>query len=366
MKIGIDVSPIFRQRGGVGTYTLHLTEQLLRFKTDHAFFLFSTEPPNDSIHFLKKPDVHVIHGSKPYLRYRIWKEKIDIVHGPNFRLPGKGTRGNVITIHDLALVKYPEFGKKRFGSGLAFWRTRKRALSADRIVADSQNTLEDIVRFTGSPREKIKVIHLGVDPFYRPEHHQEAFFKIRQKFKFEKEKYVLFAGTIEPRKNVKTLVQAFAKKENIRKTHCLVLAGGAGWKYDELKELILKEKLGKEICVTGYISNDELRILYSHASCFVFPSIYEGFGMPPLEAMACGTPVICSNVSSLPEVVGEAAITLDPFDVDGFSDSIEKIINNKNLRKEMIEKGYQRVKQFSWEETARKTLRVYEDLFLNG
>ncbi len=364
MKIGIDASPIFHQRGGVGTHTLHLIENLLKLKSDHQFFLYSSRLSDESFPFLTQKNIQLIYGNKLYLRYRIWKERIDIVHGTNFRLPGYGRKGNIITIHDLALVKYPSFGKK-FGGRFSFWRTKKRALRADRIIAVSKSVLEDIVQFIGAPEEKIKVIYNGVDPFYFPDDNQEVFLKIRQKFGIKKERYLLFTGTIEPRKNVKTVLKAFSRNKKIRKDFNLVLAGGKGWKNSDIQQFIIDEGLLEEVVITGYISREELRVLYSCASCFVFPSIYEGFGIPLLEAMACGVPVICSNSSSLPEVVGDAAITIDPHDIDGFSTGMEKIVEDEGLRKNMILRGFERVKHFSWEETAKKTLQVYEEVYLS-
>lgn len=363
MKIGIDISPIFHQRGGIGTYTLHLIEHLVKLETTHHFFLYSTQYPTESFSFLERSNVQLVCGGKLAIRYHIWKENIDIVHGPNFRLPGKGRIGNVLTIHDLALVKYPAFGKKRFGSKFSSWKTFQRALSADRIIADSYNTGLDIIQFIGVPKEKISVIYMGVAPFFFPEDNQDLFMQVRKKYGLRKKQYILFAGTIEPRKNILTLIQAYARNERLRKHYEVVLAGSAGWDYQKIEALIQKEKIEADVHVTGYLPIEDLRILYSFASCFVFPSIYEGFGIPPLEAMACGTPVICSNSSSLPEVVGDAALMADPYDIDGFSTGIEKILENEVLRKDLIQRGFERVKHFSWLETARKTMEVYEEVY---
>ncbi len=365
MKIGIDISPIFYQRGGVGMHTLHLVENLIRLKTGHRFFLYTSHLSDESFSFLSDPDVQLIHGLKPYLTYKIWKEKIDVVHGPNFRLPGRGTKGNILTIHDLALEKYPAFGKKKYGAKFSSWKTKKRALSADHIIAVSQNSLEDIVKIVGVPRERISAIYNGVDPFFMPDHERQSFLKIKEKYGIKKNQFILFTGTVEPRKNVKTLLKAFSRNRQLRKGCSLVLAGGKGWKNEDMQQFILNEGIQNELSITGYISREELRILYSFSACFVFPSIYEGFGMPILEAMACGAPVICSNSSSLPEVAGNAAITLDPLDVEGFSAWMETIITNEDLRRKLVQKGFERVKTFSWEEAARKTLKIYEKVLLN-
>lgn len=364
MKIGIDISPIFYQRGGVGNYTLHLIENLIKLKSDHRFFLYSNHFSNESFPFLSDLNVTFIQGIRTYLSYKIWREGIDVVHGPNFRLPGRGTKGNVITIHDLALEKFPSFGKKKFGSCFSSWKTRKRALSADHLIAVSQNSLEDIVKIFGISREKISAIYNGVDHFFFQDQNQELFLKMKDKFGIKKDQFILFTGTVEPRKNVKTLLKAFSRNRRLRNNYSLVLAGGTGWKNEDLQQFILNEGIQNELSITGYISREELRVLYSFASCFVFPSVYEGFGIPLLEAMACGAPVVCSNSSSLPEVAGDAAIMIDPYDIDGFSVAMGKVVENEELRKNMIQKGLERVKHFSWEETARKTLQVYEKVYL--
>jgi glycosyltransferase involved in cell wall biosynthesis len=364
MKIGIDVTPIFYQRGGVGNYTLHLVENLIKLSSGHRFFLYSNHFSNESFPFLSNSAVTFVRGVRPYLRYKIWREGIDVLHGPNFRLPGRGAKGNLITIHDLALEKFPSFGKKKYASRYSAWKTRKRALSADHIIAVSQNSLEDIVNIFGISREKITSIYNGVDDFFFMDRNRELFLKIKDKFGIKKDRFILFTGTIEPRKNVQTLLKAFSRSSQIRKNYSLVLAGGKGWKNENIQRLITDEGIGNDLVITGYISREELRTLYSFASCFVFPSVYEGFGIPLLEAMACGAPVVCSNSSSLPEVAGNAAIMVDPYDIDGFSVAMEKVIENGDLRNNMIQNGLERVKQFSWEKAARETLQVYEKIYL--
>jgi glycosyltransferase involved in cell wall biosynthesis len=364
MKIGIDISPIFKQRGGVGNYTLYLVENLVKINSNHQLFLFSNQSSNESFSFLQDSKVFFIRGISPYLRYKIWKEEIDVVHGPNFKLPGKGTRGNLITIHDLALEKFPLYGKKTFGSSFSSWKTKKRALTADHIIAVSQNSLEDIVKLFGVSRDRVSAIYNGVDHSFFPDRNGEAFLKMREKYRIKKDQYILFTGTVEPRKNVETLLKAFSRSKVLRKDFSLVLAGGTGWKNQSIQTSIQNEGIENELSFTGYVTKEELRVLYSFASCFVFPSVYEGFGMPLLEAMACGVPVVCSNTSSLPEVAGDAATMVDPFDDEGFSRAIEKIIKEKEFRMYLIRNGFKRVKSFSWEETARQTLQLYEKIYL--
>ncbi|MFI5305677.1 MAG: glycosyltransferase family 4 protein [Nitrospiria bacterium] len=364
MKIGIDISPIFYQRGGVGNYTLYLVENLLKIDSNHRFFLFSNQSSKESFSFLGDSKVSFIQGIGPYLRYKIWKEKIDVVHGPNFKLPGKGTRGNLITVHDLALERFPLYGKKTFGSSYSSWKTKKRALTADHIITVSQNSLEDIVNLFGVSKDRVSAIYNGVDRSFFPDRNGEAFLKIKEKYRIKKDQYILFTGTVEPRKNVNTLLKAFSRSKVLREGFSLVLAGGKGWKNENIQSLIQNEGIENELSITGYVAKEELRVLYSFSSCFVFPSVYEGFGMPLLEAMACGAPVVCSNTSSLPEVAGDAAIMVDPFDYEGFSMAIEKIIKDKEFRMNLIRNGLKRVKSFTWEETARQTLQLYEKIYL--
>lgn len=364
MKIGIDISPIFYQRGGVGNYALHLVENLIKLKSGHRFFLYSDHSSNEDIPFLNDPAVTFIQGARPYLKYKIWRERIDVLHGPNFRLPGSGVKGNVITIHDLALEKFPSFGRKTFGSGFSSWKTRRRAISADHIIAVSQSAMEDIVNIFQVPRDKVSAIYNGVDNFFFADRNHELFFKIKEKIGIKKDRFILFTGTVEPRKNVATLLKAYSKNRDLRNGYSLVLTGGRGWKNENIKRLMRDQGIDNEVTIAGYVSKEELRVLYSFASCFVFPSIYEGFGIPLLEAMACGAPVVCSNSSSIPEVVGNAAILVDPYDVKGFSVSIKDVVENNDLRKMMIQKGLERVKHFSWERASKETLQIYEKIYL--
>ena len=362
MKIGIDASPVFVQRGGVGIYTLQLIENLTKIESPGRFFLFTTNRPKERFPFLERPNVTLIQGPRPYLRYRIWREQIDVVHGPNFRLPGKGRKGNIVTIHDLALERYPGLGKKGRGARFSSWKTKRRALSADRIIAVSESTRKDIESIFGVPPGRIVTIYNGVDAGFYPDHDRECLSGIRKSYGIDKEKFILFTGTIEPRKNIPTLLRAYAMNPLIRREFNLVLAGAQGWKNEPVHQFISSEKLGKEVILTGYLSRKELRVLYSFASSFVFPSIYEGFGIPPLEAMACGAPVICSNASSLPEVVGEAAITLNPDDEAQWSAHLLRLLNDEGLKEKLRTAGFERVKHFRWEKTAVETLKVYTDV----
>lgn len=239
-----------------------------------------------------------------------------------------------------------------------FPRTLK---TADRIIAVSNSTKRDLINYFNIPEEKIKVILEAADEKFKLLNKEEIN-EVKQKYNLNFP-FILYVGTLEARKNIPTLIKAFykIKKKNIE--HKLVIAGKKGWKYKEIFETIDKLDLQNDVVFTGYVSDEDLPALYNAADLFVYPSIYEGFGLPPLEAMACGTPVITSNTSSLPEVVGDAGIMVDPCDVDGLTQTMCDVLTNDGLREDMIKKGLERAKMFTWEKCARETLKVYEEVY---
>jgi len=231
---------------------------------------------------------------------------------------------------------------------------------ADQIIAISNSTKQDLIRYFQVPEEKITVTHLAADECFQP----LPFDKVqvfREKYGLDFP-FILYVGTLEPRKNLPTLIKAFyyLKKKNIH--HKLVIAGGKGWKYDPIFQTISDLNLIKDIHFTGYVPKEDLPLLYNAADAFVYPSLYEGFGLPPLEAMACGCPVITSNTSSLPEVVGDAGIMINPCDYDKLAEAIDNIISDTDLKIQFSKMGQVRAAQFSWNKCAEETLKIYNDL----
>ena len=295
--------------------------------------------------------------------FALRKEGVDLLHALAFVTPLLSPCPAVVTIYDLSFLLYPESFKrsKRFYLGLF---TRLSARRARRIIAISKSTKRDVVRLLGVPPEKVAVIYCGIDEAFHPlAEDRVAAFRSKRGLP---ERFILFVGTIEPRKNVTRLIEAFA---DLRFAICdlrLVIGGAKGWFYDDVFARVEELGLEGQVMFPGYIPASELPLWYNAAELFVYPSLYEGFGLPPLEAMACGTPVITANTSSLPEVVGEAGLTVDPLDAEGLAETMRRVLDDGALRQEMRERGLQRTKGFSWIKTAQETVQVYQRAMESG
>ncbi len=228
---------------------------------------------------------------------------------------------------------------------------------ADIIIADSYSTKRDIVKFFRIKEEKIKVVYLGVESRFHPISNVEEY-RLRNNLP---SKMILNVGTLEPRKNVAALIRAFKKlKGRGLKDYKLVIAGDKGWLYKRIFDEVKSNDLQEEVLFLGIVEDEDMPMLYNCADIFVYPSLYEGFGLPPLEAMACGIPVITSNTSSLPEVIGNAGIMVDPDDINALCKAMYNVLKDKKLWHQMSNKGLERAKLFSWEETAKKVLEIYD------
>jgi len=286
-----------------------------------------------------------------------------VIHLPNQHLGRYGFFLKVpfiITVHDLiryfdlkgydVLIHRPNFRDK-----LCLSLDYKGIKKAIKIIAVSHATKRDLIRYLDIPEERIAVIHEGVDSKVLKPLHQRPL----------AQPYILYVGSEHPRKNLSVLLEVFSrlKQDGNFKDLKLVKVGKAGGEEVDFRKETLRTignlNLADEVIFTGHVSGEQLAAYYSNAKCFVFPSVYEGFGFPPIEAMSCGCPVITSNVSSLPEVVGEAAIQIDPHDVDGLAKAIREVLTNRNLREELIRRGFKQVCKFSWEQAARETSQVY-------
>ena len=264
----------------------------------------------------------------------------------------------VTTIHDLSFKRYPEFFglKDRWLLNRAVKYAKKHAAM---IIAPSEFTKKELVTLYGVDPEKIAVTYEGNDDQFRTMIEKEAVQSVAEKYGIEGP-YVLTVGIIQPRKNLHRLLEGFAQfKQAHPCEHKLVIVGKYGWKETGLEKKTKDLSLDSEVLLTGYVPYEDLPALYSAADVFVYPSVYEGFGLPPLEAMACGTPVITGNQASLPEIVGEAGLMVDPFDSDAFADALERVLFDRLLRAEMFALGLDQVGNFSWDAMARQTLAIY-------
>jgi glycosyltransferase involved in cell wall biosynthesis len=279
---------------------------------------------------------------------------VDVAHGPVFAGPLAADCPFVVTVHDLSFLRHPHLfrpANRLYLSTMA----RVSARRARRVIAVSAHAARETVQLLGVRREKIDVIYHGVDPTFRPlKEEQVADFRARKGLPA---RFVLFVGTLEPRKNVLSLVEAFARLAE--PDVALVLAGGRGWYYEEIFERIEQLGLHERVVLPGYVPYEELALWYNAAAVFAYPSLYEGFGMPVTEAQACGTPVLTSNVTSLPEAAGDGALQVDPHDVEEIAQGLRRLLVDAALRDDLRRRGLAHAARFVWQRTADETLDVY-------
>lgn len=300
------------------------------------------------------------------------KEKIDVFFTPTHYLPPFAPKNSVISVLDVSYILFPNLFKKKDLIQLKKW-TGYSVKRAKKIFTISQSSKSDIIKEYGIDSRKVEVVYPGIKRVSSIQYSVLSMEELKRKFGIEG-KYILFVGTLQPRKNIARLIDAFSRiiKNDIRinsnddssnsKKITLVIVGKKGWQYEEILSAPKKFGVSDKVKFVHDVTDEELPGFYKNALMFVLPSLYEGFGLPVLEAMQYGCPVITSNVSSLPEAGGEAVLYVDPENVDDIAEKIKKLIDDKNLREDLIEKGYKQVKKFSWEKSARETLAVLEEV----
>ena len=365
MIIGIDGNEANVERKvGIGEYAYELLTQFAKIK-DEGRFKFQiylkenprTEMPVPSSNFKYK----VVGPKKMWTQFGLplslfVGKKPDIFFTPTHYAPRFSPVPTVISVMDLSFIHFPELFAKKDLYQLVSW-TKYSVKNASKIFTISKSSKDDIIDIYGVEDKKVIVTYPGIKEGSSAK--ILTMDDLRKKFGIDKD-YILFVGTLQPRKNIVKLVEAFSKIE--RENLMLVIVGKKGWLYEDILLSPRKFGVGERVSFLDFVEDKDLPSLYRNASCFVLPSLYEGFGLPVLEAMKYGCPVLTSNVSSLPEAGGDAAIYFDPQDADDIKEKIEKVISNPKLRSEMIEKGKQQIKKFSWEKTARETLKVLESL----
>lgn len=374
MRIGIDFTPAITQGAGIGRYTRNLVAALARLDTADRFALFSVERPIPGREFPKAPNIHtrVVNVSNRYMTYlwhrlrvpipaELFTGPVDVFHGPDFVLPPVLRARRVVTIYDLAFLTNPECAMPSLAAYLSNVVPRA-AHAADRIIAISQATANDITERLAIPPEKIAIAYPGLDPRFTPDRDEAAIEALRAKYGIERPS-ILAVSTIEPRKNYERLIAAFAQvRHEPDGPRMLVIAGRKGWLYDGVFEAVEKHRVGDHVKFLDYVSDAELPLLYKAADVLAMPSISEGFGIPVAEAMASGTPVVCSTGGSLPEIAGDAALTADPYDVEGIAAALLRLTRDGTLREMLVRRGLERVKAFDWDLSARAHLDVYHSL----
>ena len=373
MRVAIDAIPLVAAKTGIGHYTDALADSLARIHTDHQYTLLSPfdfafpvregTPPNLSKVFLPMRSIFRhwwLVGSSALMQMSPY----DLFHGTNYCIPIFAPCPTVVTVHDLSL-----FNQSHTHDDDNVRRGRRRIpvmmKRASLIIAPSEWTRQEILaRFPIHP-ERIRVVaeaaREGMVPL-PPEACQEVL-----KRHGLTQPYLLYVGTIEPRKNLPLLLRAYhALLTSTPHRPRLVIAGGKGWKYEEVFDLVDQLQLREQVQFLGYVDDEDLPALYSSTACFVYPSVYEGFGLPPLEAMACGAPVITSNATSLPEVVGEAGLMHPASEAEALTAGLARILGETGLRQHLREAGLARSAQFSWDRAARETQAIYDEVFVKS
>ncbi|HEY72147.1 MAG TPA: glycosyltransferase family 4 protein [Thermoflexia bacterium] len=363
MVIGIDARIVHYTRGGISNYVSRLLAALAALDADADFYVLHSRkdhiPPTPGPNFCP-----VACWTPAHHRWERWalgvealRLRLDLLHSPDFIPPAFGYRRSVITVHDLNFVHYPQFltaQSRRYYNRQIEWAVRR----ADHILADSHATKSDLVSLLDAPPEKITTVHLAADPAFRPLPEAEVR-QVVARYNLEPG-YLLCVGTLEPRKNVPGLLEAYRSLLDAKITDApLALVGGKGWLYDDIFERVTELHLTGQVRFLHGAPDADLVGLYNGAALLATPSFYEGFGLPALEAMACGAPVIVADRASLPEVVGEAGLLVDPDDPDDIARALARVLTEQPLRARMRERGLAQAARFTWGKAARETLDVY-------
>ncbi|NUM36247.1 MAG: glycosyltransferase family 4 protein [Candidatus Brocadiae bacterium] len=380
MKIALETQHACRKKNaGVGKYTWNIIKNLLEMESPHEYemhlfdFMFLEKSHRkllDSFGTQKRvwkvcPFLHYgmiarYPGLYNFCSYNsLFHSHADVYHFFNFIIPKKIAGKTIATIHDSCFFRYPEMLSK---TNYSIFKDNllRSCRYTDLITTVSEYSKKEIVEFLQIPESKVCVIPAGVDRnIFYPKKDSHTKERIQKKYKIPGD-FVLYLGTLEPRKNIPFLLKCFHAVIQKEKNLFLVLAGQKGWQYEKIEECLQHLGLQNRTIFPGYIQQEDIVSLYSSATIFLFPSLYEGFGIPPLEAMACGTPVIASNASSLPEILGDAAILVSPDNIQEMEFQIQRLLSDSSLRNQYSEKGLQQSKKFSWKESAKKLLRTYE------
>lgn len=397
MRIGIDYTSAAHQGAGIGRLTRNVVGALAQIDKENQYTLLvqgrdlppdaicppdAVCPPDGAYPLSVDPQVRNVVSGIPNTNFsekrtwiserwwtRIWHRlylpfrvewivgQVDLFHGPDFTLPPvRASTRTIVTVHDLSYLRLPFCFKPAL---LEYLMTNvPRAVGrADWVLADSESTRRDVIELLKIPGHRVSVLYPGVEPRFRPIANVEARARVREKYGLP-ERFVLGVGTIQPRKNYERLVQAFSRLQIPDVS--LVIVGGKGWLYDTLFQQVKELNVQDRVVFAGYVDDTDLPMVYNLAEVFVFPSLYEGFGIPPLEAMSCGIPVIAADNSSLPEAVGDAGLLVDAQDVEALADALARVIDSPALGQTLIDRGLEWAKRFTWQRAAQTLLSTYE------
>ena len=365
LRIGLDGDVLGRRRTGDESYLVSLMRGLHGIDNDNEYVVYvrDAEAVANLFPELSRFGFENVRPRSIWLRYAMglpWllrRRPVDLLHVQYF-IPPMTPCPTVLTIHDLSFVVHPEFFSRR--DRLLLQRLVPRSIKrADRIITDMDVTKQDMVRIYDVDPERIEVIPLAADPRYGPLDRGRCRESVAKSFGIDGP-FVLYVGTFQPRKNVEPLIRGYTlMREGSDLSHKLVLVGKPKHQYESVFEAIETSPFRDDIILTGFVEDDDLPVLYNAADVFVFPTLFEGFGLPVVEAMACGTPVITTNVSCLPDVSGEAAMLVDPNDPEAFATAMTNVLSDEAVARQMTERGFARAAGYSWERTARETVAVY-------
>lgn len=376
MVIGIDANEAnVEKKVGISEYVFELLLQFKQLTVNNLqFTIYLKDKPNEDLPTEANNWHYSVFGPKKMwtqlaLPIKLHTERIkpDVFFSPGHYAPRFSPVPRVISIMDLAFFHFPEYFTKKDLAQLHSW-TRYSVKKAKAIITISQASKDDIIKLYQIPGDRIHVVYPGIKETTTLTPHIYPMNELTAKYGIS-DNYLLFVGTLQPRKNIARLIEAFAilrKKKDFSSSDLqLVVVGKKGWNYEEI--LASPEKFGvkESVKFLDFVSNEDLAMLYQHAKLFAWPSLYEGFGLPVLEAMKYGCPVITSNVSSLPEAGGDAALYVNPTDVEDIAEKLEKVLTDKKLRSDMVVKGKTHIMKFSWEKAAKETLSVLEQVAIS-
>lgn len=372
LRIGVDYTAALKQSGGIGRYTRGLITTLADLDRHNQYkLLAAADAPTEGLaHFTKYAHIsHTIYPLPERWMTMAWHRfylpvpvewlagSVDVFHSPNFILPPVRRAKTLLTVHDLSFIRHPQGAVdklRRWLEQVVPWSLQR----ADHVLADSLSTQRDLVDIFKLDPADISVVGAGVEPRFQPITDPTERDSVRRRYNLP-EKFILGLGKLEPRKNFTGLIAAF-NQSAVNQTHHLVIAGGKGWLYDDIFAAAESSPVADNIHLIGFVADDDLPTLYSLADVFAYPSHYEGFGIPVIEAMACGTPVVCADNSSLPEVAGDAAHQVNATDTGSLAETLHRLAHNETVRQQTIAAGLAQAQRFTWEAAAARLLSVYQ------
>jgi len=366
VRIGIDARKL--HDFGIGTYIRNLLRELARLDRQTEFVVLcrpddreALVPLGDNFRAVSDSSPNYSVTEQVTIPLALRRERVTLFHAPHYVLPPLVGCRSVVTIHDCIHLMFPQYLPNRMALVYARTSIGLAARRATRVMTVSESSKRDILRFVDVPPDKIDVIYNAYDERFGVEPREEDVVRVRERYQLHDE-FVLYAGNVKPHKNLERLIEAFNLVRQSGLDHLkLVLIGDEISKYAALRRAVHRHQLHKYVRFLGYMPEETLAVMYRLASVFVFPSLYEGFGLPPLEAMASGTPVVTSNLSSLPEVAGDAAVLVDPYDPQAIANGIHLVLTDESLRRDLRRKGLARAGQFSWAQSVRRVRQIYDE-----